>query len=254
MSQPTVKSLAIGLTIDDDGLHLGDIIPDDVKRQRLDVERNTLEGWSQSARHKLLCEFAARYLPRLFDAWKKNKGALNSHMCMLNYLVSNGIPYFTRFIKQPVAQNMVAIQLERMATSNDYPSGYDAQDLGEIAQFLSSILMYQGADDAAPAHVKVVLPKLKTVMQRYRDGFADETAERCYDYLRGDPISQMMHDTIKKKINEDMNKCGVETCEATVKTHPMKGCAKCRVARYCGPEHQKQAWKKHKTVCFPCDF
>ena len=51
----------------------------------------------------LFSEFAAQYIPLLFEAWTKNTGAINSHACMLNFLVGNGNPYFRRFIRQPVA-------------------------------------------------------------------------------------------------------------------------------------------------------
>ena len=83
---------------------------------------------------------------------------------------------------------MTAIQIKRMANDPDYPSGskYDDDDLGEIGQFLSSLLMYQGITDVNPTHIQAVLPKLKVVMRKYKAGFAGETSERCYDYLKGD--------------------------------------------------------------------
>ncbi|KAF8573812.1 hypothetical protein K439DRAFT_922062 [Ramaria rubella] len=142
-------------------------------------------------------KFSAKYLPRLMTAWINNEGALNSHACMLNLIASNAVLNFGRFMELPEARGMVALQVKRMATENDYlrrnddPRRYDADDLGEIGQFLSSLLMYQGDSDVDPRHRAVVINKLTAVWSRYGNGFAGVTSERCLEYLEGDPLSIM---------------------------------------------------------------
>lgn len=130
-------------------------------------------------------KFAAQYLPRLVDAWKANEGALNSHTCMLNLIGSNGILYFSRFMRLPESRGMTALQIQRMASSN-FPGNYDRDDLGEIGQFLSTLLMFQGDADVEPQHKAAVLPKLLKIERRYKKDFSGETAKRCYDFLSGD--------------------------------------------------------------------
>jgi hypothetical protein len=130
-------------------------------------------------------KFAAQYLPRLVNAWKENEGALNSHACMLNVIGSNGVLYFSRFMSLPEARGMAALQIKRMASS-DFPGNYSPDDLGEIGQYLSTLLMFQGDADVEPQHKAAVLPKLRKIVRRYKSDFPGETAERCYEFLSGD--------------------------------------------------------------------
>jgi hypothetical protein len=106
-------------------------------------------------------QLSAQYLPRLVNAWRANEGALNSHTCMLNLIGSNSHLYFARFVRLPEARGMAALQIKRMA-SNDFPGNYDSDDLGEIGQFLSTMLMFQGDEDVEPQHKAAVLPTLQS--------------------------------------------------------------------------------------------
>lgn len=47
-----------------------------------------------------------------------------------------------------------------------------------------------------------------------------------------------------------MNMCEVSTCSKPA----TKKCALCKVAFYCGEEHQKLDWKKHKNDCAPYEL
>lgn len=38
-------------------------------------------------------------------------------------------------------------------------------------------------------------------------------------------------------------------CGGCDSTGPLKRCSRCKCARYCSPEHQKEAWDKHKSKC-----
>jgi hypothetical protein len=104
---------------------------------------------------------------------------------MLNLLASSGIRYFFRFLDTAQAIDMTAIQIKRMAGA-DYPDSYGADDIGEIGQFLSSLLGLQGADHADQNDVKAVIPKLRVTTRKYLDQFPGGTTQRCYDFLRGD--------------------------------------------------------------------
>jgi hypothetical protein len=104
---------------------------------------------------------------------------------MLNVLGSGGILYFARFVKLPVSRGMAALQVERMA-GEEFPGNYNPDELGEMGQFLSTLLMFQGDADVQPQYKAALLPKLKVIERRYRGTLAGETAERCRGYLSGD--------------------------------------------------------------------
>lgn len=82
---------------------------------------------------------------------------------------------------------MAALQLKRMASS-DFPDNYEWGDLGEICQFLSVLLMYQGDADVEPQDKAAVLPKLQKLHRKYDKEFPGETAVRCYGFLSGDRL------------------------------------------------------------------
>jgi hypothetical protein len=92
-------------------------------------------------------------------------------------------PYFIRFQKTPAASDLVVLQATRMANAIDDPS--DPEVIGDICQFLSTLLVLQGTT-AIPEDIKEKLvQKLNTWRRRYEGRFPGETSDRCYQSLKG---------------------------------------------------------------------
>lgn len=52
----------------------------------------------------------------------------------------------------------------------------------------------------------------------------------------------------KKKQSTTAMQCFFTDCERL----GVYQCSRCKTAKYCSPEHQKQHWKSHKTICKKC--
>ena len=92
-------------------------------------------------------------------------------------------PYFVRFQKTPAASDLVVLQATRMANTIDDPS--DPKVIGDICQFLSTLLVLQGTT-AIPEDIKEkLIQKLNIWRRRYEGQFSGETSDRCYQSLKG---------------------------------------------------------------------
>ncbi len=56
-------------------------------------------------------------------------------------------------------------------------------------------------------------------------------------------------DMLERKYQQTVKACG--TCGAKERKGggPLLKCSRCRVAKFCGPECIRQAWKRHKAEC-----
>lgn len=62
-----------------------------------------------------------------------------------------------------------------------------ADDVGEIGQFLSTLMCLQGVTDVRPEDKAILLPKLRQWERTFAGRLASSTSERCIALLIDDP-------------------------------------------------------------------
>jgi len=148
----------------------------------------------------LSSEFAAKYLPALMSAYRESSSPLNAAMTMLNVisytLVAIDIvpftvfdvglvtrtcrAYFVRFQRSPAGSDLVAIQAHRTAI-DPVSTLLDIDTIGEITQFLGTLLLLQGTSGITEDDKKALLSKMNKWKNMYRGTgrAAEKGSERC---------------------------------------------------------------------------
>lgn len=104
-------------------------------------------------------------------------------------------------------------------------------DVGEIGQFLSSILLLQGIQDVSAEDKAILLQHLPMWEQKYHGRLASDTAGRCLGLLTNDPSvldriyfkapysphlhfrgMRQMIDGVKNMLESKLDKCGGPGC------------------------------------------
>ncbi|KIY53026.1 hypothetical protein FISHEDRAFT_23718, partial [Fistulina hepatica ATCC 64428] len=140
-------------------------------------------GWLQQQpqpiQHKIYHEFAARFMPQLVKKFEESSGALNMAMSVLNVITYT--PYFARYARMPGGQEITAMQFKRTL---DYAVETDkttppADDVGEIGQFLATLMSVQGTDNIPNEDKQKLKPYLRKWKRVYRGRLASTVSERC---------------------------------------------------------------------------
>jgi len=211
-----------------------------------------LQSKPRAEQSKVHHEFAAKYLPAAAEKYRQSADAWNPSLSLMN-LVGH-TPYFVRFAQSPVGRGIAALQAERMAAVSS--DTMDVDRVGEMCQFLSTVLVLQGPSDVEDADKSALVPKLRTWTRAYRGRFAAETSDRCLGILTDEPASRAVVQMVKSGLERGVGECGAQGCSRRQRASgsELLKCARCKTAVYCGAEHQKQAWSTHKAACFPAAF
>ena len=84
-------------------------------------------------------------------------------------------------------QGLAALQTKRTAQAADDISSMIVDEVGEIGQFLSTLLVLQGTVDVDELDKDVLVPKLNQWKRMYPGRLASNTSERCLALLTDDP-------------------------------------------------------------------
>jgi len=248
----TAESLAKFCGIADSGEHTDDGNIVNLKRQL-----GILQQQPRPAQFKIHHELAAKYLPALVTAYKASTGPSNAPMTMLN--VVSYTPYFVRFQRTPEGSNLATIQVHRTAsTPPESASTMDIDTVGEIVQFLATLLLLQGTSNLGLSgeEEKSLLTTLKGWKAQYRGSgrVAEMASERCIALLTCKLGLPAGYDGVKDQVEKGVDQCGAPGCNLRHQTSSpgaaLSQCARCKTSVYCGKEHQKQAWASHKSLCF----
>ncbi|RDB25167.1 hypothetical protein Hypma_007980 [Hypsizygus marmoreus] len=199
-------------------------------------------------------EFAAKYLPVLTEKYKASTGVLNSPETLLNTV--SYTPYFVRFARTPEGRVLAALQAKRTAEAASTIGSMTADEVGEIGQFLSTLLVLQGIADIDDSDKAILIPKFKQWERDFSGRLASETSSRCLALLTDDRGMRPMMQGMKMMLEGCLSKCGGPNCQRTQQSSgsDLMQCARCKSAVYCGAEHQRKAWPGHKALCFPAQF
>jgi hypothetical protein len=85
-------------------------------------------------------------------------------------------------------QGLAALQTKRTAQAMNDISSMSVDEVGEIGQFLATLLILQGTADVDESDKAVLIPKLKQWRRTYSGRLASDTSERCLALLRDDPF------------------------------------------------------------------
>ncbi|KAJ6524531.1 hypothetical protein B0H19DRAFT_1200169 [Mycena capillaripes] len=248
----TAESLVSWVGVLDDGR--GDR-PESVRTVALRSQLGIVQRKPMSLQLQLYSEVAAKYLPGLVDLFKQRPEALGSVTILINVISTT--PYFVRFLRSSAGEGLAALQAKRVASAVDEISTMSVDEVAEVGQFLSSILLLQGVQDVAEEDKAILLRHLPNWEIKYRGRLASETAGRCIALLAGpDPHMRMMIEGVKNMLESKLDKCGGPGCTRRVQRDgsDLSQCGRCKSAVYCGVEHQKAAWASHKPTCFAPAF
>jgi hypothetical protein len=79
---------------------------------------------------------------------------------------------------------LAALQVKRTAAAAADQMGYmSADDIGELCQFLSTMLLLQGTEDIEEADKAVLVQHLEVWYNAYKGRLASDTASRCLALL-----------------------------------------------------------------------
>ncbi|KAJ7075911.1 hypothetical protein C8R43DRAFT_910692, partial [Mycena crocata] len=195
-------------------------------------------------------EVGAKYLPALVHLFRSRQELLGSAATLMNMISTT--PYFIRFLRTSAGQGLAALQAKRIARAALDINAMDVNDVGEIGQFLTTILLLQGTRDVAAEDRDILLQYLPVWDQKFRGELAAETAKRC---LVRRNVRQTMQ-KVKKELESKIDRCGGPGCLREVRQDGSElfQCGRCMSAVYCGAQHQKAAWVAHKQLCFPTAF
>ena len=87
----------------------------------------------------------------------------------------------------PGGQGIAGLQTKRTAEDAADIEKMDVDRVGEVGQFLATILLLQGTADVDEADKRVLIPKLKAWERSFRGRLASETSGRCIAILADDP-------------------------------------------------------------------
>ncbi|KAJ7468462.1 hypothetical protein FB451DRAFT_1256285 [Mycena latifolia] len=247
----TPESLVTWVGVIDDG---NSDRPDSVRSVNLKSQLGIIQAKPSSAQMQIYSEVAAKYLPALVDIFRQRNEALGSVTTLINVISTT--PYFIRFLRTSAGEGIASLQAKRVANAVDEISTMSVDDVGEIGQFLSSVLLLQGVQDVAEEDKATLLQHLPIWERNYRGRLASETASRCLALLNDQHSMRQMMQGVKNMLESKLDKCGGPGCTRRDQRDGsnLLQCGRCKSAVYCGVAHQKAAWKGHKPTCFAPAF
>lgn len=93
-------------------------------------------------------------------------------------------PYFVRFQRTPAGHGLAVLQANRMATA-PASTHFNIDHVGEITQFLSTLMILQGTEEITEEDKKALLQKLNQWKRTYKGTgrMAESGSERCKTLL-----------------------------------------------------------------------
>jgi len=86
----------------------------------------------------------------------------------------------------PQGKGLAALQTKRTAQATDNIDSMTVDDVGEIGQFLATLLVLQGTADLDELDKAILIPKLKQWERKYSVRLASDTSGRCLALLTDD--------------------------------------------------------------------
>ncbi|KAJ7026695.1 hypothetical protein C8F04DRAFT_1045389 [Mycena alexandri] len=228
--------------------------PDSARLFGLKSQLGIMQSRPLSIQMKMYSEVAAKYLPALVDIFRQRPEPISPVGMLINTISAS--PYFVRFLRSPAAEGIAALQAKRIANSASEITMMSVDDVGEIGQFLATLLLLQGVQDVADEDKAILLQHFPTWERKFSGRLASETAGRCLALLTADPRMRPMMQGVKDILESKLEQCGGPGCVRRVQKDgsELSQCGRCKTAVYCGVEHQKAAWATHKPTCFAPTF
>lgn len=90
-------------------------------------------------------------------------------------------------MRTSAGHDIAAIQASRTAAeASAIGSSMDVNDVGEIGQFLATLLVLQGVDGISEADKNTLIPNLRQWRKKFAGRLASDTSERCLAMLEND--------------------------------------------------------------------
>lgn len=95
-------------------------------------------------------------------------------------------PYFIHFARTSTGEGLAALQMKRTVEAADSIINMSADEVGEIGQFLATLLVFQGTSGIDENDKKILIPKLKEWERAFPGRLASDTSLRCLALLTDD--------------------------------------------------------------------
>ncbi|KAG6813761.1 hypothetical protein H0H92_007713 [Tricholoma furcatifolium] len=149
--------------------------------EMLKLQLGIIQGRAGSQQSPIHHELAAKYTPALVEKFRATNEVLNSTVTLLNII--SHTPYFIRFLRTPQGYGLAALQAKRMAESASSIDSMPVDDIGEIGQFLSTLLVLQGRAGISDETKTILMSKMRVWQRDFRGTLASETSGRCIAQL-----------------------------------------------------------------------
>ncbi|RXW23172.1 hypothetical protein EST38_g2714 [Candolleomyces aberdarensis] len=157
---------------------------DATKARFLSIQLGMLQSQPRQMRAPLDHELAAKHLPELTEKYANDPEVIGRTATLINTI--SYTPYFARFVKTDAGKDFVPVQTKRIAQLTDEDASKLSRDqVAEIGQFYSTLLLLQGQDGISEDDKKATVSRLTKWQRAYSGTFAEETLERCLAALGG---------------------------------------------------------------------
>ncbi|KAL1746664.1 hypothetical protein HDZ31DRAFT_33626 [Schizophyllum fasciatum] len=199
-------------------------------------------------------EYSAKYLPQTIEKWKANDDVMSAATNLINEI--SAMPYFMRLATHPDNQDFVVLQFKRTLAAADAMDRAPAVEVAMNLQFLSTLLVVQGASGIPEEDKAALIPRLRAWKRKFPGVLAGETAERCLAVLTGQGYLAPMIPMARGHMLKGVQTCAAEGCSRDSGSDggPLQRCAKCKSTVYCSQQHQKSNWSQHKPRCFKVEY
>lgn len=255
-----ITNVTVGTLANLAGLVPGDYDdqPESLRLRLVSIQLGLLQRAAQRIQFCLHHELAARHLPGLVANYRAVHDLISVPSILINAIAYT--PYFARFCTTDAGRGLTVLQTRRItALSGAEANKLDHENVAEITQFYSTLLLLQGQEGIPPEDKRAVIIRLKRWRTMFKNfAITEQQIERCLGSLEGATGElRSMIQVAKVLLEAPLKRCASgETCERNVDDGkaPLLNCSRCKTAVYCGSAHQQAAWREHKPICYAPSF
>ncbi|KAJ7889940.1 hypothetical protein B0H14DRAFT_3429419 [Mycena olivaceomarginata] len=227
----TPVSLVTWVGVLDDGN--GDYA-DPARSVNLKAQLGILQSNPMPFQMNVYSEVAAKYLPSLVNLFRQRPEALGSVTTLINVISTTYTVLHSFFFVALPGAGLAALQAKRVASAVGGISTMNADEVGEIGQFLATLLLLQGVQDVAEEDKTIILQHCPIWARRFPGRLASDTAGRCQALLNNDPSMRQMLRGVKDMLESKLDRCGGPGCTRTAQKDgsDLSQCGRCKSAVY----------------------
>ncbi|KDQ63615.1 hypothetical protein JAAARDRAFT_203033 [Jaapia argillacea MUCL 33604] len=225
-----------------------------------DVERSRYLGQYMLPRIRLeimeqqeiiFSRFTAFYILKLLEKWRAADDPNSPYFTMLNHIVDN--PYFHIFFSSdhPASKGITLLHAQRL-DKVAWNSVDDEDGVFHGCQFLATMLILEESEQVLP---QPLVDRLVVKIRNWERVFASipdmDPLPRAIGLLRRQPSWLRDGKQVRGEMERKLRACNLPGCRVPYVpgNDTLQQCSRCKTARYCSQDHQRQHWVPHKQLC-----